>query len=208
MFRNALNQNRYLPTNLNKAFWLPLSIIINRIAARYFDVPTEIKKSTKPEWLAELTGYNIKINQYYKNSLSMGTSFHTLRLNKCSNDGFMFMNDKIEICETKIVDPEKVEQVKSKLPVSQDINYLSKTFKALGDATRLQIVLALSHEELCVCDLATVVNISISAISHQLRILKGMKIVSFRKSGKMVYYSLDDNHIKNLVNQAMTHITE
>lgn len=118
------------------------------------------------------------------------------------------MNDKIEICQTNVVDPEKVELVKRKLPKPQEINNLSETFKVLGDATRLQIVLALSYEELCVCDLATVVNISVSAISHQLRILKGMKIVSFRKSGKMVYYSLDDNHIKNLVNEAMTHITE
>jgi len=118
------------------------------------------------------------------------------------------MNDKIEICQTNIVDPEKVNLVKGKLPNSQHVNNLSETFKALSDPTRLQIVLALSHEELCVCDLATVVNISISAISHQLRILKGMKIVSFRKAGKMVYHSLDDDHIRNLVNEAMTHISE
>ena len=118
------------------------------------------------------------------------------------------MNNKIEICETNIVDPVKVNRVRENIPDLKSINALSETFKALGDATRLPIVLALSYEELCVCDLATVVNISVSAISHQLRILKGMKIVSFQKSGKMVYYSLDDNHIKNLVNEAMTHITE
>lgn len=117
-------------------------------------------------------------------------------------------NNNIEICKTNIVDPDKVNLVKGKLPHIQDVNYLSETFKALGDPTRLQIVLALSYEELCVCDLATVVNISISAISHQLRILKGMKIVSFRKDGKMVYYSLDDGHIRNLLNEAMTHISE
>lgn len=118
------------------------------------------------------------------------------------------MNAEIKICETNIVDSEKVNQVKEKLPDSKVVNDLSETFKALGDPTRLKIVLTLSHEELCVCDLATVVNISISAISHQLRILKGLKMVTFRKSGKMVYYALDDKHIENLVNEAMTHILE
>ena len=118
------------------------------------------------------------------------------------------MNDKIEICKTNIVDPEKVEQVIGKLPDLQRVHTLAETFKALADPTRLKMVLALSHEELCVCDLANVVKLSISAISHQLRILKGMKIVSFRKSGKMVYYSLDDMHVKNLIDLAMTHIAE
>jgi ArsR family transcriptional regulator len=118
------------------------------------------------------------------------------------------MNNNIEICKTNIVDPDKVEQVKKKLPNSKEINNLSETFKALSDPTRLQIILGLSYNELCVCDLATIIDISISAISHQLRILKGLKIVSFRKSGKMVYYSLDDNHIKNLIGEAMIHINE
>ncbi|HDP94940.1 MAG TPA: ArsR family transcriptional regulator [Candidatus Aminicenantes bacterium] len=118
------------------------------------------------------------------------------------------MNNKIEICEASVVDPEKVNRVKGKLPDLKDVHDLSETFKALGDATRLKIVLALAQEELCVCDLATVANISVSAISHQLRILKGLKIVAFRKSGKKVYYSLEDNHIENLVNEAMNHILE
>ncbi|MFQ6609800.1 MAG: ArsR/SmtB family transcription factor, partial [Fidelibacterota bacterium] len=73
------------------------------------------------------------------------------------------MNDKIKICETNIVDPDKVSQVKENLPDSKIVNDLSETFKAIGDPTRLKIILALAHEELCVCDLATVVNISISA---------------------------------------------
>ena len=140
--------------------------------------------------------------------MTFGTCLHILRLNKYSSVIGEIMKNNIEICKTNVVDPEKVEKVKGKLPDSQDINSLSETFKALSDPTRLKIVLALSHEELCGCDLATVANISISAISHQLRILKGMKIVSFRKAGKMVYYSLDDDHIRNLVNEAMTHISE
>lgn len=118
------------------------------------------------------------------------------------------MEDKIEVCETNIVDPEKVKRIKEELPDLKVVNDLAATFKALGDPTRLKIILALAHEELCVCDLATVINISISAISHQLRILKGLKILTFRKVGKMVYYALDDKHIENLVNEAMTHVLE
>lgn len=118
------------------------------------------------------------------------------------------MDDTIEICETNIVDPDKVNRVRENLPDLKHIQAMAETFKALGDPTRLKIVLALAHEELCVCDLATVVDISVSAISHQLRILKGLKILAYRKSGKMVYYSLSDKCIQNLVNEAMTHILE
>ncbi|GAB4179940.1 MAG: hypothetical protein Kow00108_16070 [Calditrichia bacterium] len=88
------------------------------------------------------------------------------------------MNDIIEICETNIVDPLKVERVKKNMPHLKTVQAMAETFKALSDPTRLKILLALSREELCVCDLSTVVNGSISAISHQLRILKGLKILS------------------------------
>jgi len=114
----------------------------------------------------------------------------------------------IEICKSNIVDSEKVEKVNYLLPSERDINTIADMFKILGDPTRLRIVLALSHEELCVCDLATLINISISAISHQLRLLKNMKIVTFRKAGKMVFYSLDDDHIKNLIKEATSHLHE
>ena len=117
--------------------------------------------------------------------------------------------EKIEICKITVIDQQKVNRVNRLLPNNRDITELSETFKVLGDPTRLRIVLALSMEdELCVCDLATIVNISVSAISHQLRLLKGMKIVSYRKEGKMVYYSLDDSHIENLINEAASHIKE
>lgn len=117
-------------------------------------------------------------------------------------------NTKIELCKTTIVDQEKVNRVNKQLPDQRDITTLSETFKVLNDPTRLRIVLALSMEELCVCDLATITNISVSAISHQLRLLKGMKLVTYRKQGKMVYYSLDDSHVVNLIKEAMTHIRE
>ena len=115
----------------------------------------------------------------------------------------------IEICKTTVIDQHKVNRVNNLLPTNRDIIELTETFKVLGDPTRLRIVLALSmEEELCVCDLATIINISVSAISHQLRLLKGMKIVTYRKEGKMVYYSLDDYHIENLINEATNHIKE
>ena len=119
------------------------------------------------------------------------------------------MNEaKIETCKSSIINQEKVDKVNSLLPDDKDIRELAETFKVLNDPTRLRIVLALSFEELCVCDLAALINVSVSAISHQLRLLKGMKIVTYRKQGKMVYYSLDDSHVANLVNEAINHINE
>ncbi len=115
---------------------------------------------------------------------------------------------KIEICKTNIVDFEKVNRVKGQLPDSQDIHELSDTFKVLSDPTRLKIVLALANEEMCVCDLAVLVNISVSAISHQLRLLRNMRLVSYRKEGKMVYYRLDDDHVENLIREASKHVGE
>lgn len=119
------------------------------------------------------------------------------------------MNDnKIEICGANVVDLVKVEHVSSKLPDENEIHALAESFKVISDPTRLRIVLALSIEELCVCDLATLLNVSVSAISHQLRLLKGNHIVNYRKAGKMVYYSLDDDHVRTLIDQARKHIGE
>ena len=115
---------------------------------------------------------------------------------------------KIEICKTEIVNHEKVERVRNLLPDNQDIIELSETFKVLSDPTRLKIVLALACEEICVCDLATLVNVTVSAISHQLRLLRNMRLVSYRKEGKMVYYKLDDEHVENLIQEASKHVGE
>jgi DNA-binding transcriptional ArsR family regulator len=122
----------------------------------------------------------------------------------------MFVEIMIEtdICKIDSVDHEKVERIKMTLPDQTVIVSLADFFKAIGDPTRLKIVIALMKEELCVCDLAALVNITVSGISHQLRILRGLKIVRNRKEGKMVYYSLADNHIENLVSQAQEHILE
>ena len=122
--------------------------------------------------------------------------------------GKIMKNDKIEICKETVVNYEKVEAVKKELPSTREIADLSEIFKVLGDPTRLKIVLALAKEELCVCDLATLINLSVSAISHQLRLLRNLRLVKYRKSGKMVYYMLDDDHIESIINQALIHIRE
>lgn len=114
----------------------------------------------------------------------------------------------ITICRESIVNMQKVHSAKLSLPDFREIVDLTETFKVLGDPTRLMIVLALSKEELCVCDLATLLELTVSAVSHQLRILRGMKLVKFRKSGKMVYYSLDDEHIESIIEQAQIHVRE
>jgi ArsR family transcriptional regulator len=113
-----------------------------------------------------------------------------------------------DICKIDSVDYEKVEKVRTTFPGQDVIVDLADFFKAIGDPTRLKIVLALMKEELCVCDLAALINVTVSGISHQLRILRGLKIVRNRKAGKMVYYSLSDRHIENLISQAQEHILE
>ncbi len=116
--------------------------------------------------------------------------------------------NEIEICKENIVNFQKVEKVNQQLPDNDEISALSETFKVFGDPTRLRILLALAQEELCVCDLATLINLSVSAVSHQLRILRGMKLVKFRRQGKMIYYSLDDTHIETIIGAAQTHVRE
>lgn len=85
---------------------------------------------------------------------------------------------------------------------------LSETFRVLGDATRTKIIFSLSQEELCVCDIAHLLGTTKSAVSHQLRVLRNMKLVKYRKNGKIVYYSLDDKHIKNLFDEGIRHVKE
>ncbi|MBN2365422.1 MAG: transcriptional regulator [Calditrichaeota bacterium] len=116
--------------------------------------------------------------------------------------------ETIEVCRETIINHEKVKSARQNLPAKSEIDNLSDTFKILGDPTRLKIVIALAWEELCVCDIATVVNLSVSAVSHQLRLLRNMRLVKFRKEGKMVYYSLDDEHIENIIQLAQIHVRE
>lgn len=124
------------------------------------------------------------------------------------------MNDKAtlekqhDVCETEFVDEARVNTVRARMPQAEVIGALSDIFKVLGDPTRLRIVSALGVDELCVCDLANLLGASISAVSHQLRVLRNLKLVKHHKEGKMVYYSLDDDCIKTLLKEGLRHIEE
>src|SRR3989304_2809443 len=111
-------------------------------------------------------------------------------------------------CETQYVDQEKVTRVLSQMKAEGTFQDLAETFKILGDSTRIKILFALSKAELSVCDLAHLLRVSTSAVSHQLRLLRNMKLVKFRKEGKMAYYSLDDAHIETLFTEGLRHVEE
>lgn len=112
------------------------------------------------------------------------------------------------VCDVFLVDEEKVRSVEAKLQAQDHLSDLSETFKLLSDPTRLKIILALKEEELCVCDLATLLGVSRSAISHQLRLLKTWRLVRHRREGKIAYYALDDTHISDIIEAALQHMTE
>jgi ArsR family transcriptional regulator len=109
-------------------------------------------------------------------------------------------------CEIQCFNSEKVARVKENSLNSEEVLGLTEIFKTMGDGTRIKILHALSQEELCVCDLVEVLEMSQSAVSHQLRVLRNLRLVKHRKEGKMVYYSLDDEHIINLFAQGLAHI--
>ncbi len=113
-----------------------------------------------------------------------------------------------DLCEVKTIDAKKVERVKKAMLPDDEADRLSETFRVLADPTRTKIIYALSGEELCVCDISNVLGMSISAVSHQLRVLRNMRLVKFRKEAKMVFYSLDDEHISNLFNEGLKHVRE
>ena len=108
--------------------------------------------------------------------------------------------------EGKFVHPDRVRRVRSAALPEDTVLSVADIFAVLGDPTRLRILHALGTSELCVCDLAPVVGISASAVSHQLAILRRMRLVRFRRQGKRVYYSLDDEHIEDLLRVARRHV--
>lgn len=111
-----------------------------------------------------------------------------------------------DLCEENIIHPESIDSVKNKMISHSEILSLSEIFKALCDTTRIKILYALSINELCVCDIAEIIEMSQSAVSHQLRVLRTMRLVKYRKEGKSVYYSLNDQHVVDLFNQGLEHI--
>lgn len=118
--------------------------------------------------------------------------------------------DEIEVehCDFLHVHTETVEKVKKHMPDAEALKALADFFKVFGDSTRIRILYVLLQSEMCVCDLAQTLNMSQSAISHQLRMLKQMKLVVNRREGKTVFYSLADGHIETIMNQGMEHISE
>ncbi len=107
------------------------------------------------------------------------------------------------ICEFMHVHEEIVHKVEKVMPDEQELVDLSEFFKIFGDSTRIKILYVLSQSEMCVCDIATLLQMGQSAISHQLRILKQMRLVKFRRDGKTVFYSLSDDHIQTILAQGM-----
>lgn len=110
------------------------------------------------------------------------------------------------MCDCNIIHKEAVANVLNKLPSTTTFENLAKLFKLIGDPTRCRILFALDNEEMCVCDIANVLKMTESAVSHQLRLLRQSQIVKTRKSGKEVYYTLDDEHIQKLFEIALEHI--
>ena len=113
-----------------------------------------------------------------------------------------------EICKVYEEHLDKILEAKKKLPEEETILEVSDFFDALGNPTRLKVLFALLEDELCTCDLSNITGLSVSAISHQLRILKDRKIVTYRKDGKNVFYSLDDEHIREILKVALKHMEE
>ena len=113
-----------------------------------------------------------------------------------------------DVCETHYVNEAAVNRVRARMLPDTVAQRLAETFDVLGDPTRMRIIYALLTEELCVCDLSALLGMSQSAISHQLRVLRNLRLVKYRKDRKIVYYSLDDDHIKSLLSEGLAHVEE
>lgn len=117
-------------------------------------------------------------------------------------------NVENEKCEYLCVHEDTVKKVISEMPDEEKLYDLAELFKIFGDSTRIKILYALFEAELCVCDIAQLLKVSQTAVSHQLRVLKTNKLVKSRKDGKNVFYSLADSHVHSIINQGMDHIIE
>ncbi len=111
-------------------------------------------------------------------------------------------------CACTALHAESIQSVKESMPEEESLFELAELFKVFGDTTRIKILWALSEAELCVCDIASLLGMTQSAISHQLRVLKQARLVRNRKEGKTVCYALDDDHVKQIFRQGLDHIKE
>ncbi len=120
----------------------------------------------------------------------------------------MSKTDIIPDCAECKTHENAVERVREGMPEDEMLYDLAELYKVFGDSTRIKILYALFEEELCVCDIASLLGMSASAISHQLRVLKQASLVRYRRDGKTVYYSLADDHVRSIIDQGMEHIGE
>lgn len=112
------------------------------------------------------------------------------------------------MAEEKLINSELAETVKKNMPDDEYLYDLSELFRIFGDSTRIKILYSLFDSELCVGDIAAILNLSQSSVSHQLRILKDSKLVKFRRDGKSIFYALDDDHVRSILNLGMEHLEE
>lgn len=117
-------------------------------------------------------------------------------------------NSEIERCGFLFVHQRAVDEVLGGMPDDETLYDLAELFKVFGDSTRIKILYALFEAELCVCDISKLLGLTQSAVSHQLRVLKGSRLVKFRRDGKTVFYSLADDHVRKIIAQGMEHVNE
>lgn len=115
---------------------------------------------------------------------------------------------RVECCEEYCTHDDAIERVRAKLPDVEELYDLAELFKVFGDSTRIRILFVLFEEEMCVCDIAEMLNLTQSAISHQLRLLKQFRLVKNRRDGKTIYYSLADDHVRSIIDMGKEHIEE
>ncbi len=120
----------------------------------------------------------------------------------------MRIEDNMPSCEFLCADHEVVKQVRENMPEDEILYELAELYKIFGDSTRIKILYALFESELCVCDIAKLLNLTTSAVSHQLRTLNRARLVKYRRKGKNVIYSLSDDHVRTIINQGLNHIEE
>jgi ArsR family transcriptional regulator len=120
----------------------------------------------------------------------------------------MDVKNSFEVCSCNVIHEDVISKVKGSMLGDEILYDLAEFFKVFGDSTRIKILYALFMSEMCVCDISALLSMNQSAISHQLKILRQAKLVKSRREGKVVYYSLEDEHIKGIFNQGLIHISE
>ena len=114
----------------------------------------------------------------------------------------------VPTCEFMHAHENEIEKVRALMPPEETLYDLAELYKVFGDSTRMKILYVLFASEMCVCDIAALLGMTVSAISHQLRVLKNARLVRYRRDGKSVFYMLADDHVRSMIEQGMEHITE